>query len=790
MVLRSKQKEAPVGRRMRLTAQNSRQSHPAKQQQYQVSNSDDSGAGSDKVSTAQGSMPAEANVIGTIASCLQGSAAMDILLKSQFGKLFELPVARCHNSTKLIGNLLCRQLVTIRKFELWFIVATHPLRFSLDEFRDVIGLNCRAFNVYDSETDDATGSTMWNQLFDTTLGDITVSHVLEMLRNPYLADWKMVPLALIALWMGLSAAVTKPLNSTLNPLQAMRVRLSQQTTTCYGFPLALQFAFQCLPLLLSKIPDASRNATFLDDPTACASTVTILTVQDIEKVETDPALSVHFDLIPDGERHLWLEEVEDGQVTSLVEMIRSEQTFKFEDFPGGDRSFGPRPEEKENNGHLPKDEKCGPLPVHQRNLRPRKPVHVNIEELSSSGDSEPHGPPRSRRCTHEDLKPWLLVQLEKLLNALSKELKDQLGQMEINICRRLGMPEDTIHNSRKRKGSDDHRRQSASPESGGLQTQRPIYRGKKTKPVVSKPGEKKNMRIRCGVETETTYQKWEPKKTAQRYLRERQATKTRNAYTQWSGGCSSTRNTRALQSLCILMLYVFVFSPMCHHQRSLEPGVSEIKNSYKSRGNQTLISTDAQEPVSLNVCTEKFPYAAVDVGVRHVPIVEESNPECPTMEEDEKYDSCREDMSTDSYMQEKRGNPVSDTKEDSIYVASGGKRQRKISSKIRGVYTPDARLKGIFKIKTGYLVTNSFLLDMANPGKWLSDELELGCDVEIVCAPMNWGGDHWVGLSINLQTSHATIFDSYIPHSETAPEVDAHMAPVLSSLLYTPSVSI
>ncbi|KAG2330388.1 hypothetical protein Bca52824_001568 [Brassica carinata] len=180
-----------------------------------------------------------------------------------------------------------------------------------------------------------------------------------------------------------------------------------------------------------------------------------------------------------------------------------------------------------------------------------------------------------------------------------------------------------------------------------------------------------------------------------------------NAYTQWSGGCSSTRNTRALQSLCILMLYVFVFSPMCHHQRSLEPGVSEIKNSYKSRGNQTLISTepkiastgieDAQEPVSLNVCTEKFPYAAVDVGVRHVPIVEESNPECPTMEEDEKYDSCREDMSTDSYMQEKRGNPVSDTKEDSIYVASGGKRQRKISSKIRGVYTPDARLKGLFE---------------------------------------------------------------------------------------------
>ncbi|KAG2322857.1 hypothetical protein Bca52824_016070 [Brassica carinata] len=106
---------------------------------------------------------------------------------------------------------------------------------------------------------------------------------------------------------------------------------------------------------------------------------------------------------------------------------------------------------------------------------------------------------------------------------------------------------------------------------------------------------------------------------------------------------------------------------------------------------------DNREPVSLNVCTEKVPSAAVDVGVRHAPIIEESNPECPTMEGDEKYDSCREDISTDSQMQEKRGNPVSDMEEDSNYVASGGKHQRKISSKICGVYTPDARLKGFFE---------------------------------------------------------------------------------------------
>ncbi|CDY54018.1 BnaCnng26010D [Brassica napus] len=57
----------------------------------------------------------KANVIGAVASALAGSTDMDILLRSQFGRLFHLPAARCHNSTKLIGSLLYRQLITARK---------------------------------------------------------------------------------------------------------------------------------------------------------------------------------------------------------------------------------------------------------------------------------------------------------------------------------------------------------------------------------------------------------------------------------------------------------------------------------------------------------------------------------------------------------------------------------------------------------------------------------------------------------------------------------------------------
>ncbi|KAG2306932.1 hypothetical protein Bca52824_026680 [Brassica carinata] len=135
-----------------------------------------------------------------------------------------------------------------------------------------------------------------------------------------------------------------------------------------------------------------------------------------------------------------LEEVQDSQVTSLVEMMRSGETFKFEDFPGGDMSFR-RNLEKKNIGRRLKDEKCDPVPVHQRNLRPRKPVLVNIEESSSSGDNEPPGPPHSGRCTHEDLKPWMLVHFEKLSNQI-----DEIGR---NICRSLGLPEKTIHSSQR-----------------------------------------------------------------------------------------------------------------------------------------------------------------------------------------------------------------------------------------------------------------------------------------------------------------------------------------------------
>ncbi|CAN6870138.1 unnamed protein product [Brassica oleracea] len=246
----------------------------------------------------------KANVIGAVASTLAGLADIDVLIGSQFGRLFHLPAARCHNSTKLIGSLLYRQLITTRKYELWYTFSTHPLRFSLDEFHSITGLNCGAFDIEDSDPKASAGSIMWQKRFDTTVGDISVAQVLEMLRNPFLASWKRLRLALIALVDGVLCCTNKTLKLTpkyvemlidvpsfLNypwgrlsflhtlsrflpppvskdipdPLQELRIRLSQQTTACYGFLLALQLlAFEVVPQLLARIPDAGNTTTFLE----------------------------------------------------------------------------------------------------------------------------------------------------------------------------------------------------------------------------------------------------------------------------------------------------------------------------------------------------------------------------------------------------------------------------------------------------------------------------------------------------------------------------------------------
>ena len=77
--------------------------------------------------------------------------------------------------------------------------------------------------------------------------------------------------------------------------------------------------------------------------------------------------------------------------------------------------------------------------------------------------------------------------------------------------------------------------------------------------------------------------------------------------------------------------------------------------------------------------------------------VKEINAELQGTEDEERYDSCKDDMSTDSQIQENPRDLCGETDADSEDVGSGGKRHRMRSSKISGVYTPDPRVKKLFK---------------------------------------------------------------------------------------------
>ncbi|KAG2293727.1 hypothetical protein Bca52824_040396 [Brassica carinata] len=466
---KSKLSQTTVRRRARSSGEELPERPPAKQQRYPGMCFDGPGGGessggqfSDGVPSsvlprrlfAYGAYPtklrvniySKSHVIGSVAAALKGTDAMDTLMASQFRGRFQLPVVRCQNSTKLIGCLLSRQLVTARRHEFWFTFGPDPLRFSLDEFRDVTGLNCGAFDVQDSEASESVPPTMWNKLFDTAVGE--------------------------------------------NPLQVMRDRLSQKTTVCYGFPLALQlFVFDDVPLLLEKIPDAGNTATFIDSPGACSSPSTILTVNEIVAVEEDLDLSVHYTVIPDEERLLLVDQNEDRQVTSLVQKLLCGETFKPEDFPGGDQSFSPKfkvPDAAQGEGACP-------TPVRQINLRPRNTAPIEVEDISSSGNSGEENRQCSERCTHENLKHWISQRFEGMEN--------NIEELRTLICKSLGLPEGSKRNARKRKAMDDPQvRHTPSPDDSIVgETEGRNMKGKKRKTVGTRHVGKKTLsRRRCG----------------------------------------------------------------------------------------------------------------------------------------------------------------------------------------------------------------------------------------------------------------------------------------------------
>ncbi|KAH0874983.1 hypothetical protein HID58_072345 [Brassica napus] len=76
---------------------------------------------------------------------LRDTKEFQIIRESCFGKLFDIPARPCPVSTKLIHSFLTRQLICLPKNMLWSVFGGNPLRYGLQEFWTVTGLNCASF---------------------------------------------------------------------------------------------------------------------------------------------------------------------------------------------------------------------------------------------------------------------------------------------------------------------------------------------------------------------------------------------------------------------------------------------------------------------------------------------------------------------------------------------------------------------------------------------------------------------------------------------------------------------
>lgn len=280
--------------------------------------------------------------LGMLVEELEGSQTWDQLMGSQFRRLFELPVARCSHSAKLIHGMLSRQLVTAKKHELWFVYGGFPLRFSLREFHTTTGLRCGDFpsDIEIEEHQDPTFLSVWNRLFGEKK-IVTVSEVLEMLKNDKVAEqnrrlsnWKKLSLALIVIIDGVVVCSNKkvgrvtgrfvemlhdldffmsypwgresfnetirrfgPLFNEPHPFDELKKRLGQQTSCCYGFPLALQLQIlNSIPALCGRIKDPSDLRNFIQRPSESLSSTILLRESDVVDAEHNPTVSIYSSL--------------------------------------------------------------------------------------------------------------------------------------------------------------------------------------------------------------------------------------------------------------------------------------------------------------------------------------------------------------------------------------------------------------------------------------------------------------------------------------------------------------
>lgn len=172
------------------------------------------------------------------------------------------------------------------------------------------------------------GESMWSRLFSADGNVPSVSDLLDTLRDPYTEDWKRLPLALLIIVYGVVIPSIRKLritkesvalvddvdyflsfpwgrksflstftmfgphsgsNNSSSEVESLIAKFTVVNNPCYGFPLPLQLlALENIPLLRIKVPAPDDMSTFLENPSGCTSSISLLSQEDIARAESDP----------------------------------------------------------------------------------------------------------------------------------------------------------------------------------------------------------------------------------------------------------------------------------------------------------------------------------------------------------------------------------------------------------------------------------------------------------------------------------------------------------------------
>ncbi|KAG2306840.1 hypothetical protein Bca52824_026588 [Brassica carinata] len=304
---------------------------------------------------------------------LRDTPEFHTIRQSCFGKLFDIPSRQAQQSTKLIHSFLTRQLLCGDEHTLWSVFGGKPLRYGLQEFGTVTGLNCGSFpQGYHPDTAKsvvAGKDTVWKKLFGKKK-TINIAELCQMLeKEKDMSGWKKIRIALIIIVDGVLIAhkqVPRPTpryvsmlsklttffafpwgrESFLKTISCMKPpkpappkikdhvawlvhKLKQSSFRLQGFPLTLQLVvFRAIPQLLDFISSPLDHRTCMDLEDGYLSQHKSINYLDIRRVECSSNVN-------DPGWGEWSNATNDDRISYMEQLISEKHTFNNAMWPGG-----------------------------------------------------------------------------------------------------------------------------------------------------------------------------------------------------------------------------------------------------------------------------------------------------------------------------------------------------------------------------------------------------------------------------------------------------------------------